>query len=727
MKNTAFAEALALREAGQIADAAARCRAILGRDPNHVDSLHLLGLITAEHSDPEAGIALIRQAMAIHPRCGMFHHSLALGYYRLGRLEDAIADYRTAAALLPNAPEIHCNLATALRALGRQGEAIEHYRQAVALAPDTPDPWYNLANALAESNQSAGAEMYFRKAIELKPDFVNALGNYGRWLIRHARFVEAQRIFTQLVCVAPRDAAAWNYLGIAVHKQGRRPAEGCYRRAIDIDPGMADAHKNLGHWLFDQGRTDDAIACFQTATSVNPESGTGQLASCMGQIPIVYRAQAEVAERRARYTKALEDLGSVAASSLAGVIGGAQPFFLPYQGEDDRALQSSYGELAYRALADIEPPARLANPPKSGERIRLGIVSGCFCDHTLFKLFLESWLTKLNRSRFEVFGFHTGWATDAETARCANMCDRFVQNLPSPAAFRTAITTIAPHVLLYPEVGIDPIAGRLAAMRLAPLQCVAWGHPVTTGMPTIDYFLSSELMEPPDGDAHYTERMVRLPNLGMSYSPDASRVKPIDPGPRADGPVFWSGQSLYKYLPRYDAIFTRIAAEVGACKFIFVGFPSSQAVTNIFRDRLGKAFAAAGLDGDMHIVILPQMSQQDYIDAAGRADIILDTPGWSGGKSTLDCLVHDPAIVTWPGKFMRGRHTAAILRRIGCEATIADSEDEYVSIAVRLARDTVWRSEVRQAVARGKHLAFDDLAYMRALETFLVEAVSTPA
>jgi predicted O-linked N-acetylglucosamine transferase (SPINDLY family) len=311
-----------------------------------------------------------------------------------------------------------------------------------------------------------------------------------------------------------------------------------------------------------------------------------------------------------------------------------------------------------------------------------------------------------------------------------------VSGLPSAALWRDAITGAAPHVLLYPEVGMDPIAGRLAAMRLAPLQCVAWGQPETTGMPTVDYFLSSALMEPPDGDAYYTERLVRLPNLGLCYVPDVSGlVTPAssDPPeislapPRPEAPVFWSGQALYKYLPQYDAIFPRIAAELGACRFVFIAFAKSQAVTDAFRDRLWAAFAAAGLDAAHYVVILPPMSQCDYLGAVGRADVILDTIGWSGGKSTLDCLAVDPAIVTLPGPFMRSRHTAAILRRIGCEATIAGSVDEYVSIAVRLALDPVWRAAVRQAVAGAKHQAFNDLAYMRALETFLAEAVAGTA
>jgi predicted O-linked N-acetylglucosamine transferase (SPINDLY family) len=324
-----------------------------------------------------------------------------------------------------------------------------------------------------------------------------------------------------------------------------------------------------------------------------------------------------------------------------------------------------------------------------------------------------------------VTAFHTGRIADAQTARCAAMCDRFVHGLPSAAAWHDAIAQASPHVLLYPEVGMDPIAGRLAATRLAPVQCAAWGQPETTGMPTIDYFLSSSLMEPPEADSYYTERLVRLPNLGLCYVPDASADTDsgLPDGQAERGPVFWSGQALYKYQPRHDAIFPRIAAELGACTFVFIAFAKSQAVTDAFRDRIGAAFADAGLDASRYVVILPPMSQAAYIAAVRQADVILDTIEWSGGKSTLDCLAADPAIVTWPGRFMRGRHTAAILQRIGCEATIAGSADEYVSIAVRLARDPAWRAEVRAAVARGKHRAFQDLTYMRALEDFVATAV----
>jgi predicted O-linked N-acetylglucosamine transferase (SPINDLY family) len=728
-----LSDALHHHEAGRHDVAQALYRSILLQDPDNADSLHLLGLLTTEQGDPVAGAALIQRAIAIAPGRAPYHNNLALSYRSLGRSEDAVREYRTAATLRPHSAEIHNNLATTLRDLGRHAEAVAHYRQAADCAPDVAEIWYNLANALDEHGSPAEVEACFRRAVALKPEFANAHANHGRWLMTQARWAEAEAALLEAAQLAPLQAPTWNNLGIAVQEQGRtEDAEDCYRRATALVPRFAAAHYNLGCLLLEQGRSDEAAACQAAAIKADPHYGAARLGLCMAQLPILYRTEAEIAERRSRYAAALDSLAAETASpaataSLAAAIGTAQPFFLPYQGEDDRALQGTYGRLACAVLAATEPPVRLASKPAAGERIRLGIVSGFFRQHTIFKLFLEGWLTQLDRKRFEVIGFHTGRTADAQTDRAAGWCDGFVQGHHSPGAWREAVCAAAPHVLLYPEIGMDSVAARLAAQRLAPVQCVAWGQPETSGMPTLDYFLSSELMEPPDGAAHYTEHLVRLPRLGLCYLPDEQPVAPAERaalGLRADGPVYWSGQALYKYRPKYDAVFPRIAAAVGACQFVFIGFAKSAAVTAAFRERLGEAFAAFGMDAAQYCVVLPPMSPERFVAAVGAADVVLDTPGWSGGKSTLDCLAQDPAIVTLPGRFMRGRHTSAILRQIGCEATIAASLDDYVAIAARLGLDAAWRGQVRQAVARGKAAAFRDLDYIRALEDFLVEAVA---
>jgi predicted O-linked N-acetylglucosamine transferase (SPINDLY family) len=234
-------------------------------------------------------------------------------------------------------------------------------------------------------------------------------------------------------------------------------------------------------------------------------------------------------------------------------------------------------------------------------------------------------------------------------------------------------------------------------------------------------------MEPPQAERFYTEQLIRLPGLGVHYTPE-----PAEDGPpeRAavrlapEVPVYWSGQALYKYLPQHDAVFPRIARAVGPCRFVFIEFANSAEATAIFRDRLTRAFAVAGLDAERYCAFLASMSPGRFANAVGLADVVLDTIGWSGGKSTLDALARDAVIVTLPGRFMRERHTAAILQQIGCTETIATTLDDYVDKAVALGRDAGRREALRARVASRKHLAFEDTAAIRALETHLVEAVA---
>ena len=339
-----------------------------------------------------------------------------------------------------------------------------------------------------------------------------------------------------------------------------------------------------------------------------------------GRLPILYHTEAEVTERRAQYLAALDELVAavkapdVARAVYAAAVGTSQPFFLPYQGQNDREPQAVFGQLICGLLAGTKT---LAVRPKTGERIRLGIVSGFFHDHTIFRLFLEGWLTELDRERFEVTVFHTGPTSDPETTRTTGLCDRFVSGIRSAAAWRDAASGTAPHVLLYPEVGMDPVAARLAAHRLAPVQCVAWGHPETTGMPTIDAFLSADLMEPPDGDAHYTEQLVRLKGLGVHYTPDAqTSVPPLDRRSLVldpSGLVDWSGQALVRRF-------------AGGCDEVFLsGSPprlerASSSSGRAREKRRGdlRHFASGWIGpsppsawtANQHCVILPPMPQQ---------------------------------------------------------------------------------------------------------------------
>jgi predicted O-linked N-acetylglucosamine transferase (SPINDLY family) len=292
--------------------------------------------------------------------------------------------------------------------------------------------------------------------------------------------------------------------------------------------------------------------------------------------------------------------------------------------------------------------------------------------------------------------------------------------------WRSEILSDAPHIVIHPEIGMNAVATRLAAQRLAAVQCTSWGHPDTSGFPTIDYFLSSELMEPTGAQDHYTERLALLPNLSIYYEPpdlQPAEVERAELGLRPSATVFWCGQSLFKYLPQFDQVFGRIAQEAGDCQFAFIRYEPGTQVNDMFLRRLDRAFAAVGLRATDYCVLLPRLSSQRFVAAIGQCDIVLDSIGWSGCNSTLEGLQHHLPSVTMTGPLMRGRHTMAILRRMGMEETIAQTVDEYVTTAVRLARDTSWRRSVKSRIAENKHRLYRDESCVSALEAFLEGAV----
>ncbi|GGF35167.1 hypothetical protein GCM10011611_46810 [Aliidongia dinghuensis] len=723
-----FEIAIGHHEAGRIAEAATIYRHILAIDPAHADSLHLLGLVMHQAGDLDGAAALIRHAIEINPAAAPYHNNLGNLLRDLGQRAAAAEHYRRAFDLRPASAEIASNLGTVLRELGQGVDAVACYRRALELSPDAPEILYNLANALADQDQPAEAEASYRACLAARPNHAGASYNLGNLLINLRRWPEAEALYRAVLRLAPDHAAAHNNLGIVVQELGRLDeAEECYRRALQRQPDHADAQYNLGCVCQIDGRLDEATACYERALAIRPNYGAARLALCMAQLPVLYQDELELFRRRTDYLRQLKQLRADAGTvfpleKLAEGAGASQPFFLAYQGYNDRALQELYGDLLCRTMAARYPTPALHGTSAGGSKIRLGIVSGFFHDHTIWKLFIEGWLKQLDRSRFEVLGYHTGTTHDAETDLARDLCARFVEGGRPTAEWRRLILDDRPEVLLYPEIGMDPMAAQLGALRLAPVQCVSWGHPETTGYATMDVFLSNALMEPPGSGAHYTEELVLLPNLSTYYDPGGAPPAAIGRaalGLREGATVYWSGQAIYKYLPQFDAVFPRIALGAGDCQFVFIEFAKSRAVTNLLRRRLEQAFAAVGLDAADHCVFLPAMDQQRFLAAIGQADVVLDTIGWSGGKSTLDALVQDPAIVTLEGGLMRGRHTAAILRRMQITDTITRSVDDYVAKAIRLGRDPGRRRALRDKVAIGKQQVFRDGAYISALEAFL--------
>lgn len=718
--------------AGNLIEAERLYRLLCNAEPRNARALHLLGLVTHQMGRKGAA-ALIGRAVALDPAFAEAHNDHGVILAAEGNLIEAPACFERALMLKPNFNDARNNLGQALQRLGRSDEAVVQFEQALAGSPNPALAHFNLAMALKQQGASAQSVAHLHKAAGLRPDFFEAHINLAILFQESGRPAEALVAAERAVALRPGLAGARNNLGNILRAVGRLDdAIVQYDAALAAAPDFAMAHYNRGMALRGQSKIEQARESFARAFMLQPDFLEAEFAMCIAELPIIYEEAAAIIDRRRVYrerlTKLVADVEKAGApEALANAVGSHQPFYLPYQGMDDRDLQKSYGALVGRIMALHYPVPPLPPGPARGEPIRLGIVSGFFRQHSNWKIPIKGWLEQLDRKRFHVFGYYTAADRDAETEVAERLCDRFVQGPLSPEAWRRTILADAPHILLYPEIGMDITTAQLAAQRLASVQCCSWGHPVTSGFPTMDYFISSELMEPPDGELHYSEKLIRLPNLSIYYEPNEIRPAQLGRpalGLRPDAIVYWCCQSLPKYLPQFDQVFARIAREVGNCQFTFIEFAGSQQVNETFRRRLDRAFADQGLQASNHCVVLPRLEPDKFVSAIRQCDIVLDSIGWSGCNSTLESLAHNLPIVTLAGNLMRGRHTAAILEMMGIRETTAQTIDEYVAIAVNLGRNAQERAAVAARMKANKHRVYRDQASIAALEDFMTLALS---
>jgi predicted O-linked N-acetylglucosamine transferase (SPINDLY family) len=727
----ALAAAMAQHRAGRLAEAERLYRLVCDADPNNARAFHLLGVVAHQLNRPDAAV-LVGQAVLLDPAFAEAHNDRGAILAANGSFAEALSSFERAVALNAGYIEARNNLGRALRSLGRFDEAATQFELVLQSKPGSPVAHFNLASAYELAGRSPDAETHYRSAVSLRPDFVDAHIHLASLLQNMGRLSEALVHAERAVALRPDGAGARNNLGNILRILDRRAdAIAQYEIALKIDPNSFMAHYNCGVALRGEARIAEARAHFARALALKPDFMEAELALCMAELPALYRDESEIGERREAYAGRLARLSadverSGMPAALSEIIGSHQPFYLPYQGGNDRELQTLYGSLVCMIMAARYPAAVLPKPPGSGEPIRLGIVSGFFRQHSNWKIPIKGWLKMLDRDRFHVTGYYTSPECDAETGVAGALCDRFVQGPLSLDGWRRQILEDAPHVLIFPEIGMDKVSTQLAAQRLAAVQCVSWGHPVTSGFPTIDYFISSDLMEPADGADHYSEQLLRLPNLSIYYEPSDDPPVAIDRaqlGLRANAVVYWCCQSLPKYLPQFDEVFARIAAEVPNSQFTFIEFAGGRDVTGMFRARLDRAFKSVGLDAADHCVFLPRLAPGHFVAAIGQCDVVLDSIGWSGCNSILESLVHNIPIVTFAGAMMRGRHTAAILEMMGIEDSTARTIDAYVSMAGSLGRDRAKRAELSARLAQQKHRVYRDRRCVAALEAFLERVV----
>jgi len=711
----ALATAKRRQQQGDLLAAERICRRILQFDPDHADTWHLLGGIAHQAGRHEAAVECLRQLIMSNPGNATYHNNLGTTCAMLGKLDEAVASYRRALDIRPDYAKAHGNLGNALRDQGMLDDAVASYRRALQIEPGSAVVHNSLGCTLREQGNLDEAAAHCRTALQIDPDCADAYNNLGIVLQIQGKLDEAVLNYERALYVKPDSANVCANLA-AAFKEQRKPDEAvaACRRALRIQPDYLLAYRNLGDILEQQGRLEEAATCYREALQLEPEQPLWKLRMA-ALWPTVFRSSREMDAHRRKFVLdserfAEEDL-PLDFPRLCNSVP-KSPFNLQFDKGNIRPAKEAYARI-FRDRFPQETPA-----PRTGLP-RIGFVVTKRHERAFLKS-LGGILERMNDSLFEMTVICPVAISQAVRAAVRDA----VGVLTVPEAFDRMLETIRAarfDLLYYWEVGTDSTNYFLPFFRLAPVQCTSWGIQVTSGIPAMDYYLSSELVEPEDAGEHYSETLVPARTL-LTYQ---ERLSPPDPRNARDGFGFAAGQHVYlcaqhlgKFHPDFDPVLAAILRQDAAGVIV-----TTRDQHGYDAQKLQSRFAETIPEVADRIVFLPRQAHPDYLRLVAAADVLLDPPYFGGVNTTYDGFSLGKAIVTVPSAFHRGRYTFGCYRKMGVTDCVASDLDRYVEIAVALGTDAGHRAAVERRIRAAGDALFEDIEAVREHERIFQELV----
>ncbi|MGH7177096.1 MAG: tetratricopeptide repeat protein [Tepidisphaeraceae bacterium] len=646
--------ALSHWQAGRFRDAESAARRALRKSPDNVDALNLTGLAAMESGHFSDALVHLGRLVSLQPAIAAHHNNLGEALRRMGRVDDAIAEYRRSSQLDPQYPDAYSNLGVALDEKRLHDQAIEEYRRAIALKADHAAATNNLVSSLTAARRPDEALHAAHAALALTPNLALTHLNYGQAL---------------LACGRHDDAVA------------------ALRQAWELDPGYADAAYQLGQAYAAQDRYDLSIPCYQSAMRLAPRAVDNHYA--LG-IALAHLGQLnEALEAFRAGTRVAPDDAQIASNVLFG---------LHYEPDaDGRTLLTAHREWAKRFETPLLKEHRAHTNRRDPDRpLRVGYVSANFREHPV-AFFLEPIITAHNRRQVVAVCYSDVINADAVTGRFRAVCGdwRDIRG-KSDADVARMVRDDQIDILIDLTLHMATSRLRVFARRPAPVQATYLGYPATTGLSTMDYRLTDSHLDPADAPTTPgTEELIRLPQSYFLYRPPDSSPQ-IGPAPtNSKGFVtFGSYNALMKVNQRTVELWARVLQCVPGSRMLIktIGAGCESA-----RQRYTASFARHGIEP--HRLDFQGFSRLDKaMDLLNDVDVVLDTTPFSGGTTGCHVLWMGVPVVTLSGALPVHRMGASVARNSGLGELVAQTGEQYVSIAIELARDVARRDQLRRTL-----------------------------
>jgi protein O-GlcNAc transferase len=726
-----------LREQGRTYEAREfleRAVRIAAGDP---DSHYLLSSILESTGPRDAEISHLQKAIDLRPDFELARRQLITTLLKSGRYAEATKLCQDSLAILPDSAELHFYRSSLYLHSNEKASAIASCQRALVLNPEMLPAQQSLSQLWLDTEQLEQAEASYRREIELTPGHFGPRHQLGVVLNRMTRYAEAIDEFKHAISLNPRSGASYfslaeTYTEIdSASGESLALAQANYAKAIEVEPQVSGYHCSLGFNYWRTAQLDSAMTSFDRAIELDPGNAKARWARVMLWAPAFSSNGTGDSPNRSGFGAELakfEDWWVKSDADGALFVGELQPFFLTYQEENNLTLLKQYGRVCTKAMQrwlDRQETPTLKRP--LGNRIRLGIVSGDIRLHSVWMALIKGWFRSFDTERFELVVFSLSDQVDPETSWARSIADAFVGGPKTLPHWVAAIREQNCEILLYPAVGLRPMALKLACLRLAPTQVNTWGHPDTSGLPTLDYYVSADCFEPADAQDHYSEQLVLLPNLGNRVQPLA--LSSSDPDFAAmnidlERPILVCPGTPFKYQPEHDHVFAEIARRVPNAQLVFFR-PSVAALANLLQARITKEFELAGLNVMEHVRFIRWLNFHEFHYLLRHSDVMLDTIGFSGYNTAVQAIECGLPLVTREGRFLRGRLASGVLRRMGLTELIALTKTEYVNLVVKLVIDRDYQAYIRHEIQQRCSVLFDDQSAMGPFQDFL-ESVARP-
>ncbi len=529
---------------------------------------------------------------------------------------------------------------------GRLEKAIASVQGVLEGQPSNHNAAQILALLYVQSGRPESALPYLKSAVEAEPTASQYRNNYAHTLLQLGRYAEAAEQWQFAVDHDPRYALGW--LGLASAKSRLHDSAGvreAAERGLALRPHWPEMASHLAAGMHSGDEVEAAIPFCERTLAAAPQSST----------------------LRSNYL-----------------------LLLNYIEEDNQRLFEAHREFGRQHSRPPHPPSL---PADADRTLHLGVFSSDLRQHSVAYLVepilrhFPSW------AKLTIFSL-AATPNDEITRRFKTFGHRWIDvGAMDDVALNNLIRKERIDILL--ELSGHTAGNRLTALadKPAPIIITALGYPNTTGLPAIDWRLVDSITDPPGAESFSTEKLLRLEPCFLSYSPPPGAPEPQFPS--TDSPTtFGVFNALAKMSQRAVELWARILIAVPGSRLLFktTAFSDPSAKKH-FAERLH----AAGIALERYEIV-HGTGMFEHMAAYGRVHIALDTLPYNGTITTCEALWMGVPVVCLLGNRHAARVSASLVSAIGTPEFIARSEDEYVELAVRLARDRAELERLRYSL-----------------------------